>query len=140
MSKKREDAEDAEGTIRDALSILTREYRSEVNGLAMEIKEELEEKIEDGEKGESLREWLIETIHESVDGHQRVIYTFKAKVGLLVTENADAYVDDFGTEGLVKDGNINWEGMMYAAMERDVIEALDRMGVDVDNPDEIDED
>ncbi len=137
MSKKREDAEDA---IRDALSILTRLYREEVNGLAMEIKEELEEKIEDGEGGEPLREWLLETLHERIDGHARVIYTFKAKVGLLVTENADAYVEDFGEEGLIKDGNINWEGMMFAAMERDVIEALDRMGVDVNNPDEIDED
>jgi hypothetical protein len=54
--------------------------------------------------------------------------------GLLVTDNDGAYVEDFGTDGMVEDGQIQWSRLMYAAMERDVIEKLDADGLDVNNP------
>jgi hypothetical protein len=74
-----------------------------------------------------------EALHEAVDGTGRIIYTFQAKCGLLVSDNADAYVEEFG-EAPVEGGDIKWEAMAFAAMEQDVIKELDVRGVDVNDP------
>ena len=121
-----------ETTVSDALSILYRDYFAAVRSIA----DEALSLAKSGEiaDDEALSDWL----HESIDGHQRVIYTYKAKLVLICTDNPDAYADDFGAEGLVKSGAINWEGMAYAAMLADVRALLDdvQYGPDDENDDD----
>ena len=53
-----------------------------------------------------------------------------------MSENADAYVaEEFeAEEGMVANGNIAWERLMFVAMQQDVIKELDVRSVDVNNP------
>ncbi len=81
-----------------------------------------------------MREWFLQSLNETIDAQGRVIYTFQAQLGLLVTEHSGAYVEEYGAEGIAEDGDINWSRLMYAAMERDVYEYLDREGYDVNDP------
>lgn len=83
------------------------------------------------------REGLHDWLHETIDGCSRVIYTAQAMEGLHYSDNDGAYFDDFGAEGAVEDGAIQWSRLMYAAMERDVIETIgeDDNGEDIINSD-----
>lgn len=118
---------------------LTRgDYYTEVRDLADSIQEELLSRLEDGETGEDLREWLLEHIHECVDSHQWVIYTWHAKHVIIFSDNDGAYADEFGPEGMVEDGAIQWSRLAYAALQRDLYEQLDSNGVDVNDPEESD--
>lgn len=73
-------------------------------------------------------------LHETIDGCARVIYTYLAQECLLVSTNESAYVDDFGEEGMVKDGAINWSLLAYCALRADVLERLEADGIDISNP------
>lgn len=126
--------EEAEERVREAEAVLRAEYWSDIRGLADEIIAELKDKLTEDEPGEPLCEWLIERIQESVDSHHNVINTAAAQKALLYTDNSCAYVEDFGDEGLSEDGNINWTGMAWAAMRRDVREQLDAYGINLNNP------
>ena len=45
------------------------------------------------------------------------------------------YLEEYGAEGAVTDGVLNWSALMFAAMERDVYEELDHgKGLDVNDP------
>lgn len=106
----------------EARSILRQDYLDDVNGVVEDIASQVHSgEIED-------REGLFEAIREAVDGHSRVIHTAQAQEGLAATNNADVWMEDFGAppEG---DGMF-WSRLMYAAMERDVIEALSNAGID----------
>jgi len=127
--------EEAEKIVKDAEHVLRAEYWADVRGLAHSIMDELRDQIKDGNSGEPLREWLIEHINETIDGNERVIYTWQAQKTLLFTENQDAYVDQFGKEGIANDGAINWSGLAYCALEADVMEQLDAEGIDINDPD-----
>jgi len=116
-----------------ALSFLRADYYEDVSGYADDIEREARERAKAGET--DLREWLLEYIHETVDGCQRVIYTGLAIETLLFSSNDSAYADDFGTEGMVKDGAVNYSALAYCAVERDVIEELERRGLDVNADD-----
>jgi hypothetical protein len=107
-----------EETMEDAMRVLRADHWQYVRGLA----EEAEALCKSGElaDAEALDEWL----HETVDGSDRVIYTWKAQRLLLCTENQDAMADEYGTEGLVEDGSVNWGGMAYHALLADVRELL----------------
>jgi hypothetical protein len=77
----------------------------------------------------------LEWIHETVDGHEFVIYTAKAQSVLAISANDGAYIENYGTEGVVCDGGLNWSGLAYAAMEADLFEALgDLDDFDVNDP------
>lgn len=70
------------------------------------------------------REALIERIHETADGSQMVIYTGQAMDVLRYSDNDGAYGDNYGSEGMVSDGSINWSALAYAALEADINEQL----------------
>lgn len=127
--------EEAESLVKDAESVLRAEYYTDVRELASEIKEELKERLVAGEAGEPLREWLIERIDEAVDGHHRIIYTWQSQKLLLFSDNASAYADDFGDEGIVENGDICWNRLAWAAMRADLRDQLDAEGIDVNEPD-----
>lgn len=116
--------QEAEDLVRDAESILRAEYWQDVRNAAESIRDELRGQIKDGVTGEPLREWLIEHVHETIDGSQRVIYTWEAQKCVLFSDNDGAYAENFGTDGMVEDGMINWSRLAYAAFEADVIEEL----------------
>lgn len=110
------------------------EYWNDVRDMAESISSEIDGQVKDGVTGESLREWLLEHIHESIDGCQRIIYTRQAQECLIYSDNDGAYIENFGTDGVVSDGCINWSALAFSAFEQDVIEQLDANGVDVNNP------
>lgn len=127
-------AGDRESAVQDAVSIIQQDYYADVKGAADDIVEYLKEQFEEDVRGEPLREALIEHMHETIDAQSRVIYTFSAQLGLLVSENDGAYIEEYGAEGAVTDGALNWSAMMFAAMERDVYEELSRRNLDANNP------
>jgi hypothetical protein len=112
------------------------DYWSDVRSIADSIKDELSRRIKDGERGETLREWLIEHIRETIDGSQRVIYTAQAQECLLYSEHDGQYLEDFGSDGAVSDGAINWSALAFSAFEADVIEQLGALGVDLNAPED----
>jgi len=127
--------DERENTVRNAVSILQQDYYADVRGVTEDAVEHLREAYhDDGQRGEELRESLLTWLHETIDGHCRVIYTFEAQKGLLVSDNAGAYVEEFGEEGATSHGDLNWSALMYAAMERDVYEELHAMGLDPNDP------
>jgi len=94
------------------------EYWAEIRSLA----DAFRETVADEKLGyEDALEW----IHETLDGHEFVIYTYKAKCVGIHTEHPDAALDMFGPEGLVRDGNIHYEGMAYCSMEADLMERIE---------------
>lgn len=113
-----------EADVKAAVHILTMDYYNDCRDVA----KDLAQRMKDGEIYD-----FSEALHEAVDGTQRIIYTFQAKVGLLVSDNADAYSEEFG-DVPVEDGNIKWEAMAFVAMQQDVIKELDVRGVDVNDP------
>jgi hypothetical protein len=65
---------------------------------------------------------ISEVLWEAIDSHQFVIYTAQAQALLAISPNDGAMVEDFGADGVVKDGSLNWSGLAYCAMEADVRE------------------
>lgn len=122
---RRSHDEVTEADVKAAESILTMDYYNDVRSVARG----LAQSMKDGEV-----EDFSDAIHEAIDGTQRVIYTWQARCGLLVSDNADAYAEEFGEEGMIVNGAIAWERLMFAAMQADVIKELDVRSVDVNNP------
>ncbi len=124
-----ERVERAKPTVDEANHVLERDYMEDVDNVAQGALRAI--KDEEINNAEELHDWL----HQTLDGTQRVTYTRQAQLGLVFSRNDDAYVDNYGADGVADaDGNVNWSALMYAAMERDVHEALDRLGVDVNDP------
>jgi len=96
--------------------------------------EEAQDEYDDGTTGEALREWFSERVWETCDGHKWVIYTHHAKRIVCESDNADAYGLNYGTEGMIGEGDIAWSRLAYAALEADIYEELDRQGFDVNDP------
>ena len=80
---------------------------------------------------ESADEWLWQTI----DGHRRVIITHLAKECLYASNHDGAYFDDFGSEGAVKDGSLNWSALAFCAFRQDVLDALSVDGIELHDED-----
>jgi hypothetical protein len=113
-----------------ALSILRADYYADVRNVASSIKDAVESKeVADAEQ-------LSERIHEECDGAARVIYTAQAQEAILLSDNSSAYVDEFGEDGIVKGGDINWSALAFAAFQQDVREQLDAEGIDDSSFDE----
>jgi len=124
----------SEKDVDDALRVLRADYYSDVNGVAQNVLERMIEDVEGAEGNYLTREQISDIMHESVDGTQRVIYTNQARVGLICTDNQDAYVEEFG-ELPVEGDSIKWEAMMFAAMEKDTYELLGTTDFDADDLD-----
>lgn len=97
-----------EDDVKAAVDILYRDYYQDVHGIGDEIKSA----IESGEI--STDDQLQDRINQEVDGSQRVIYTFQARCGLLVSENDEAYEDQFGDKAPTV------EAQMSVAMMEDI--------------------
>ena len=116
-----------------ALRVLRADYWDDVRACAQDIADDATRRAKDGET--DLRDWLLERVHETCDGHSRVIYTGLAIETLLFSDNESAYVDDFGEDGVCTDGAVNWSALAFAAFERDVMEQLDALLPDVNADD-----
>lgn len=90
---------------------------------------EVEEAIKhDDYDANDLRDNLLETIDSAC------IYNVDNALTLAASDNDSAYVDAFGTDGIVEDGLIRFDRLTYAAFEADIMETLDCAGFDWDDP------
>lgn len=110
MAKKTRQVKCAEPTLDDAIRTINKWYNDEIRSIA----EEANEGVKSGEITD-LDDWL----HETIDGHEFVIYTHKARLVLVATDHPDAYEDEYGDE------QHTVEQAAYAAMMRDVRDHLD---------------
>lgn len=110
--------------VKAAVSILSMDYYNDCRSVARD----LAQRMKDGEIDD-----FSEALHEAVDSTQRIMYTFQAKCGLLVSDNADAYTEEFG-EPPIENGDIKWEALAFMAMQKDVEKELDVRSVDVNDP------
>lgn len=113
---------DPEEMIRGGLQLMKDAYYHEVGEFAQGL-------IDDSEKDIS-RDDFDQRLYESIDGHQWIMYTAKAQIVALVSDNEAAGFE----EGIIdpsgwKDG-IKWEEIAFWAMRRDVEQALTDRGVD----------
>ncbi len=104
----------------DAVRVIRAHYYQEVRRYA----DDLLEAVKDGEITDD--EQLTERLDQEVDGSARVIYTFKSKLGLLASDNDEAYEDEMGEP--TNDVAIQ----MAFAMRQDIREAMG----DVEFPEE----
>jgi hypothetical protein len=96
-----------------AVDIIRKDYWQDVRWIGDDLKEQVK-------RGEITNtEEFEERLLQEVDGSARVIYTFQNKLGLLASNNPDAYVEEFG-EAPVVDNEINWAAMMNMALLADV--------------------
>lgn len=107
------------------MSEMQRQYYADIRSIAEGIKEEYDR----GDIAD--RETLLENIHETVDGCERVIYTGQAQEALLVSRNDTAGIDSLGSEGFDWKDGIPWSQLAYFAVEADVIEELQDLDLDV---------
>lgn len=109
--------DNTEANLDTAFSIMRRWYYTGVRQLADCLISDL--KGEKPEDEDTAREWLSERVDEDTDGHEFVIYTFKAKCALLASDNDDAYQDELGEPAP------SVEAATCMAMRRDVWELLE---------------
>lgn len=85
-------------------------------------------------QGTNPREYLTEWLDEAIDGHEFVIYTYKAKLVMVATDNADAYEAEHGEASSKPEVTACW------AMRADVWEELDRREDEweIEDPDPVD--
>lgn len=100
------------GEVEDACAVLRRAYYADVRDVVADALDA----VASGEvtDADALDTWL----HETIDGCQRVIYTWQARLGLLASDNEDAYQDETGETP--PDPSV----AMYWAMRADVRDAM----------------
>lgn len=103
-------------TVDDAVRVIRKDYLADVEGVVEGVREAWAYALAEGNDFD-----VLERVEADVDGHQRVIYTFQAKLGLLSSDNEDAYQEDFGTDG----DHPTVEAMMFCAMVRDVMSSME---------------
>lgn len=106
-------------------------HREIVNDLVDSIAAELRNRLNDGECGATLREWLLDHLHETIDGSQHVIYTARAREVLERSSNAHAYADNFGDP---EEATVNQ--LAYAALYQDVIDRMFERDINPNAPDD----
>ncbi len=118
-------------TVDEAENILRKDYRSDVVGIVSAYADALGDDITDSEDADT---W----IHETIDGSQRVMYTYQAQQCLLYSDNDGAYGEDFGGDGMVEDGCIMWSRLAFCAFRADVLEDLELYGLPYGDFDDVD--
>lgn len=106
-------------TVDEALRVLRADYYSDIRGLALEARQAMAEGLINQHLGRGRELDLSDWLHEAIDGHHRVIYTLQAKIGLLCSDNEDAYQEEMGEPAP------SVEAQCYFAMRADVMEHLD---------------
>ena len=104
------------------------EYYKEVRSISDDIATE----ARSGEHGtgETCREWLSDYLHETIDGHQFVISTYKSQLVLAHSRNDGYAIEEFGTDSVVQDGCLNWAFLAYGALYADVVDCLDGLSLE----------
>lgn len=122
MARKTTTPVETPATFDDAMRILRRWYFDEIRSLAEEAFKEYPIKREDPDDDRSSDEneedrdtWL----HETIDGHEFVIYTAKAQAVALCSDNADAEEDETGEK------STDDSRRAYFAMRADVREHME---------------
>ncbi len=100
----------------DAFDAICKWYDSAIRSLADSLIEDCKKEKHADEY--DARQWLTERIDQDTDGHEFVIYTFKAKCACLASDNEDAYEDELGE----KPPSVEAQACM--AMRADVWELL----------------
>src|SRR6266487_4267848 len=100
-----------EAEVNAAVRVLQRDYQDDVQGIVGEMRRQARE-------GEVDADDFFERLDEQVDGHQRVIYTHEARLGMCCTDNPEAYEDEMGEQP----GSV--EQAMYFALRADVLAIL----------------
>ena len=106
---------------------LRREYFGDVRAIAEEIVSEVTAEAGEDADEDEIRETVYERVWESVDGSQWVIYTHRAMDALRISENDGYSIENFGTDGLVTDGGIEWSKLAFGAMYADVQEEVSEL-------------
>ncbi len=96
----------------EALSVLRKHYWQDVRDVIEDLKGELKRGAVEHDT-ESVDSW----IHEAVDGHERIIYTWQAVETLLVSDSEDAYESETGQKG-------SFEVMAFYAFKTDILEEI----------------
>lgn len=106
--------------------ITQQSYNKKIKDLAYDLAHELLEEYGDREEAE---ENAYDRIHETVDGHQWVIYTYKAGLVSDLSDNAEAWLDCYDGDSIAN--IIKEQGMdglkpiiAYFAMTQDISEAM----------------
>lgn len=86
------------------------------------VAEEIEQEIRDGDL--DMDEWT-DALHERADSDAWVIYTASALDVLRYSENDGYSITEFGAEGIVLDGVVQWSVLAYGALYADVMERVD---------------
>lgn len=129
------DAEEMREARELAWSILRADYWSDVRGIADSVREA----IKDGEVTDDSE--LSDRIWEECDGSARIIYTARAMEVLLISDNADAYVEEMGSlEDVANGDSIRWEVLAFYAFCQDVQEEIGTIDFDADSEDSEDAD
>jgi hypothetical protein len=116
-------ADENETSVDDAVRVITRDYYNDVRHMAKDLATRMKAgEVED----------FSDALREDCDECQRVIYTFRAKLGLIASDNADAAADDLGDDEAAR---LTVEARMYYALQADILERLSAGGVDVNEPD-----
>lgn len=105
--------EDNAITTEEATRVLQHEHHEECRSLAREAHKESKARGED----------IHDILHEMIDGHEWIIYTWKAQRVLWLSDNSDAMHEETGERG-------TWEQMAYFALVADVRSYLDAMDTD----------
>jgi hypothetical protein len=110
-----------EEDVKAAVDVISSEYWQEVRECAQDF-------IERFNKGEFRdEEDYREQLEQYVDGSQRVIYTYWARLGLLATNSAEAYEEETGEVPAGDSAGISRQ--MYFAFRQDI---LNNIGSDID--------
>ncbi len=103
--------------LNEATQAIREWYYTEIRSMVDSLIEDL--KAEKPEDDDSAREWLTERVDEDTDGHEFVIYTYKAKCVCLASDHEDAYRDELGEPAP------SVEAQACMAMRRDVWDLLE---------------
>jgi hypothetical protein len=88
-----------------ALRVVRQWYFDEIRAIVEEAKTKGEDEVED-------------YLHETIDGHEFVIYTYKARLVMICTDHPDAFEEEMG------DKPETVEQAAYGAMMADVRDGL----------------
>jgi len=130
MGKRRKGTttEVTERQVQDAVAVITRDYYNDVADLGDQL-------IDDIKNGEIPGpNDFSDALHEMVDGTQRVIYTWQARLGLIASENHDAYFEE-GIGDLDCSESVPHEVLMFYALQQDIVEYMEREGCDPNDRD-----
>ena len=97
----------------DSQTITHRDYWNQVESIARDVTSEARADGDD----------LYDRLHETIDGHEWVIYTYKAQQIIAHSQN-DGAIEELGIECAITDGCLNWSAIAYCAFEADVREQL----------------